>query len=100
MHVLTLFVEGIATPFSLHYRGAEEAGVAYKRVSGVTGEGIYEVVDDFGQRVSVGGYAIKGVVLLDLAQGLEAHLLMMEAQAKAQRKAPGSAIMMSGRIGQ
>lgn len=94
MHVLTLFVEGIATPFSLHYRGAEEANEALHRVLNAKWEDELAFMDDFGQSLTVFRAAIKVPVLIDVARGLEAQLAMMELQSKAGRKAGGGSTLM------
>ena len=90
MHILTLFVEGIATPFALHYRGAEQAHTALARITTAGWDSELAFTDDFGQTFGpIARGAIKVPVLLDVARGLEAQLALMELQQKAQRREPG-----------
>jgi hypothetical protein len=95
MHVLTLFVEGVATPFSLHYRGDGTCAAAKSRILATEWNEQISLQDDFGQNVILPRAGIKVIVLLDVAQGLEAQLALMEVQQRAQRRVPGqSGIMM------
>jgi hypothetical protein len=92
MHVLTLFVEGIATAFTLHYRSSGEASAAKDRVKVARSAAVAEgselsIQDDFGQNLTISGWNIKAIVLLDVAQGLDAQLALMVMQQKAQSRA-------------
>ena len=96
MHVLTLFVEGIASPLTLHYRGKGEASAALDRVLNAKWDEELMLTDDFGQCVSLSRGAIKVPVLVDIARGLEAQLAIRELSMKAPH--PKSGLMVPANL--
>lgn len=105
MHILSLFVEGVATPFQLRYRGPETAGAAMKRVRDARAAPAETAVqemclaDDYGQQVSLLPWQIKVVVLQDIKQDLGAQVMLAKMQSAAQQEAMGGSGLIQPRPG-
>lgn len=72
MFALVLFVEGIANPFELHYRGEEQAKAARQRIVGAEWTTDLDFLDDFGQHLGpVNRGAIKVPMLMDTTRYMD-----------------------------
>jgi hypothetical protein len=86
MHILMLHVEGLPNPLGLRYQNADKALATLEGLRNAQAGTTVDLVDDYGQHVSVPRARLIVPQVFDLARDLDAKSDIAVIEARAQQR--------------